>query len=256
VADTLVLCYHGVSDRWPAAVTPGSLGAQVRYVLARGYRPVTFGEAMRAPGDKTLSVTFDDAYRSVGDRALPVLAALGIPATVFVPTDYVGLARAAWPGTDIWLDTPYADELDVMSWPELEMLRASGWEIGSHTCSHPRLGELEDAPLSHELCASRASIERALGCPCTSLAYPFGDYDDRVVQAAAQAGYRAACTLPVRLRGASVLAWPRIGIYRHDGRAAFRAKVSPVIRGLRATSAWRVIRPDLWRRVLTRSAAP
>jgi peptidoglycan/xylan/chitin deacetylase (PgdA/CDA1 family) len=254
VADTLVLCYHGVSDGWPAAVTPGSLDAQLRYVLARGYRPVTFGEAMLARGDKTLSVTFDDAYRSVGDRALPVLAALGIPATVFVPTDYVGVARAAWPGTDMWLDTLYADELDVMSWPELEMLRTSGWEIGSHTCSHPRLSELDDAALSHELCASRASIERVLGRPCTSLAYPFGDFDDRVAHAAARAGYRAACTLPVRLHDASVLAWPRIGIYRHDGRAAFRAKVSPVVRGLRSTSAWRIIRPDLWRRVLTRSA--
>jgi peptidoglycan/xylan/chitin deacetylase (PgdA/CDA1 family) len=252
VADTLVICYHGVSQRWPAAVTHSRLRAQLAYLVGRGYRPVTFGEAMRAPGGKTLSVTFDDGYRSVLERALPVLTTLGIPGTVFVPTDYVGVAPAAWPGTDIWLETAYREELAVMSWRELTLLAAAGWEIGSHTCSHPHLSRLDDAALAHELADSRACIERELGCSCTSLAYPFGDWDDRVLRAAARAGYQAACTLPMRLSAASPLSWPRIGIYRHDGSAAFRAKVSPTVRRLRSTSAWRVIRPDVWRRVVTR----
>lgn len=249
-----MICYHGVSDRWPAAVSPDRLRAQLAYLLGRGYRPVTFGQAMLAPGAKSLAVTFDDGYRSVRERAVPILGELGIRGTVFVPTDYVGQAPAAWPGTDIWLGTAYRGELAVMSWRELALLAAAGWEIGSHTCSHPRLSLLDDAALARELAHSRACIERELGCSCTSLAYPFGDWDDRVVRAAAQAGYGAACTLPVRLSAGSPLCWPRIGIYRHDGPALFRAKVSPVVRRLRGTSAWRIIRPDVWRRVVTRSA--
>jgi peptidoglycan/xylan/chitin deacetylase (PgdA/CDA1 family) len=248
VRDPLVLCYHGVSERWPAAVSPGALQSQVAHLLTRGYRGVIFGEAMRAPAPTALAVTFDDGYRSLVDRALPVLRALGVPATVFVPTDYVGVAPAAWPGTDVWLRTPYESELAVMSWDELGRLADAGWEIGSHTCSHPRLTDLSDAAVAHELRDSRARIEDELGRACSSLAYPFGDWDDRVARAAAAAGYRAACTLPAALHPASALAWPRIGIYRHDGSATFRLKVSRSVRRLRSTRAWVMARPQRWRR--------
>jgi peptidoglycan/xylan/chitin deacetylase (PgdA/CDA1 family) len=248
VNDPLVLCYHGISERWPAAIDPDALRAQIRHLLARGYRGVTFDEAMRSPAPSTLAVTFDDAYRSLATAAAPVLRTLGVPATVFVPTDYVGTAPAAWPGTDVWLGTAYEDELAVMSWSELDRLAETGWEIGSHTCSHPRLTTLNDAALAHELRRSRALIEAELGRPCASLAYPYGDWDERVVGAAAAAGYRAACTLPAGLHRASALAWPRIGIYRHDGATAFRLKVSPIVRRLRATRAWALARPELWRR--------
>jgi peptidoglycan/xylan/chitin deacetylase (PgdA/CDA1 family) len=39
------------------------------------------------------AITFDDGYRDVATYAHPVLAALGLPATVFVPTGYVGATR-------------------------------------------------------------------------------------------------------------------------------------------------------------------
>jgi peptidoglycan/xylan/chitin deacetylase (PgdA/CDA1 family) len=248
VKETLVLCYHGISDTWPAAVAPDRLRAQLQPFVARGFRCVTFREVVRTRAPRLLSVTFDDGYRSVIERARPVMDALGMVGTVFVPTDFVGVAGAAWPGTDQWLGTEYEDELSVMSWDELGRLAAGGWEIGSHTCSHPHLTELDGTALAYELRTSRELIEGELGCSCTSLAYPFGDWDERVARAAADAGYRAACTLPATLHRATPLAWPRIGIYRHDGAGAFRLKVSPAMRRLRATPIWPVARPGRWRR--------
>jgi peptidoglycan/xylan/chitin deacetylase (PgdA/CDA1 family) len=253
VKDLLVLCYHGVSERWPGAVAPDQLRAQLAHLLARGYRARTFGEAMQAPSPGVVSVTFDDGYRSVLAGAFPVLQALGVPATVFVPTGFVGAAPAAWPGTDVWLGTEYEDELAVMSWEDLGRLAAAGWEIGSHTCTHPRLTELDDAALAHELRASRELIEVELGCACSALAYPFGDWDERVARAAVEAGYRAACTLPASMHAASPLAWPRVGIYRRDGPGMFRLKVSPAIRRLRATRIWPLAHPERWRRSERRS---
>jgi len=40
VSDILVLCYHAISDRWPAdlAVTPAQLERQLGYLVGRGYR--------------------------------------------------------------------------------------------------------------------------------------------------------------------------------------------------------------------------
>ena len=71
----LVLTYHAVSEKWPAAlsVIPDRLEWQLRTLLDRGYRGATFSEAVSAPpAPRTLAVTFDDAYRSVLRLAFPI----------------------------------------------------------------------------------------------------------------------------------------------------------------------------------------
>ena len=60
-------------------------------LVRRGYHGATFERAVTAPpSSRTLAVTFDDGYRSVLTHARPILERLGLPATVFVPTDFVG----------------------------------------------------------------------------------------------------------------------------------------------------------------------
>ena len=126
-----------------------------------------------------------------------------------------------------------------MSWEELEQLAEAGWEIGSHTHSHPRLPTLDDDALTDELVGSRQEIERRLARPCPSLAYPYGDHDARVVEAARLAGYESAGTLPARLkRPTGPLDWPRIVVVRADDARRFRLKISPLARKARTTPAW------------------
>ena len=112
----------------------------------RGFRGVTFHEAvLRPPSAKTLAITFDDAYRSVIELAFPILSRAGFSATVFAPTDFVGIEEP-WPGRASTTGArPAREELVPMSWEELEHLAQAGWEIGSHTRSHPRLPTLDDA---------------------------------------------------------------------------------------------------------------
>ena len=189
-----------------------------------------------APG-KQLVVTFDDAYRSVIERGLPILERLGLPGTVFVPTDYAGTDQPmAWPGVDRWLGGPHERELLPMNWDELRRLDAAGWEIGSHTCSHPWLTTIADAELERELRESHARCSAEIGKPCRSLAYPYGGHDDRVVAATRSAGYTAACTVPELLRIPDALRYPRIGLYNNETDLSFRAKVSPAVRSLRRSS--------------------
>ena len=97
MSESLVLCYHALSDDWPAAlaVRPAEFERQIDLLLERGYRGVTFSQAVAAGAPaKALAITFDDAWASVLERARPVLAARGVPATVFVPTDYPDRADA------------------------------------------------------------------------------------------------------------------------------------------------------------------
>jgi peptidoglycan/xylan/chitin deacetylase (PgdA/CDA1 family) len=237
VSRRITLCYHAVSERWPAAlsVTPARLSDQISLLLARGYRGTTFTELVESTSTEPLmAITFDDAFRSVAELGVPVLERLGVPATMFVPTYFPGRDALAWPGIVQWLTGPFADEMQPLSWDEVRGLADSGWEIGSHTVSHPRLPSLDDEQLDLEMRRSKLACEEQLGRPCTSIAYPYGDYDDRVVVAAQAAGYTAAATLtdllpwpPARLR------WPRVGVYHLDHAMRFRLKVSPRVRRLR-----------------------
>jgi peptidoglycan/xylan/chitin deacetylase (PgdA/CDA1 family) len=242
VPDVIVLCYHALSPTWEAdlSTTPGRFERQIALLSARGYRGATFTQAVSSQRrGRIAAITFDDAYRSVLELARPILDSFGLPATVFAPTDLVGSqAPLRWPGIEAWHGGPHERELMPMSWAELGALADAGWEIGSHSGSHPHLTQLDDAALEDELTRSKGACEHHLGASCSSLAYPYGDVDARVVAAAARAGYRAAAALPRRLRSRDVLEWPRIGVYRKDDDRRFRLKVSPALRRLRGSAAW------------------
>jgi peptidoglycan/xylan/chitin deacetylase (PgdA/CDA1 family) len=242
VTDALVLCYHALSPTWEAdlSTTPERFERQLALLAGRGYRGVTFSEAVRTDGrGRIVAITFDDAYRSVLELARPILARFGFPASVFAPTDGVeATGPLSWPGIDQWLGGPHERELVPMSWAELGSLAEAGWEIGSHTATHPHLTQLDDDTLRDELTRSKAACERRLGSPCGSLAYPYGDVDARVVAATAAAGYETAAALPQRLDSRAPLDWPRVGVYRGDDERRFRLKVSPVVRRLRRSSLW------------------
>jgi peptidoglycan/xylan/chitin deacetylase (PgdA/CDA1 family) len=243
VSDVLVLGYHGVSVSWTSdiSVTPAELERQLASLVRRGYRGAGFHEATRnPPARRTLVVSFDDAYRSVLELALPILERLGLPGTVFVPTRFAsGGQLASWPGVDVYLDGPDANELAVMSWAELAGLRERGWEIGSHTRSHPHLTQLGDDELRDELAGSREDCEHGLGVRCHSVAFPYGDTDARVIAASAAAGYGAAAGLPrfTRVHRQDVMNWPRVGVFYGDGPMRFLLRVSPTSRRLRALAA-------------------
>ena len=232
--DLLVLCYHGISGTWPedTSVAPQDFERQLTALVRRGYGGVTLSEALaRSAEGRRLVVSFDDANRSVAELAAPVMDSLGLPGTVFVPTDYPGSGRPmGWDGFDPWLGTEHEDELACMSWDELRELTGRGWEVGSHTCSHPRLSELDDAEIERELVESRAVCERELGVPCRTMAYPYSDYDERVVAATDRAGYDFAVTVPRGPAPAFPLEWPRVGVYR--GNSARRVLVRARLRRL------------------------
>jgi peptidoglycan/xylan/chitin deacetylase (PgdA/CDA1 family) len=235
----LVLCYHALSEAWeaPLSVTPRQFERQVATLTRLRFRGITFTEAVAGRfASRTVAITFDDAYRSVLELAEPILAHHGMPATVFVPTAFPSqTVPMAWAGIDHWRGTRHAQELRCLTWDELTGLHERGWEIGSHTETHPRLTEVDDDRLDHEARASRAACEEAIGARCRTLAYPYGDHDDRVIAATRAAGYDAAAALPSPLTDASnPFSYPRIGIYNGDGAARFALKISPIVRRLRA----------------------
>lgn len=222
----LVLCYHAVSDSWPdeLAVPSRLLEEHITGLLRRGYRGVSAADAV-AGRPRSLHVTFDDAYKNVTE-GLAVLERLRVPATVFACS---GFAEDGRP-----LDVPelavearsYPSEMVTMSWEELRGLADRGVEIGSHTITHPHLTRLTDRELREELEDSRTRIEDELGRPCTLLAYPYGENDDRVREGARRAGYAAAFALRETFSPPDTFALPRVDLYRKDTPLRARLKTT------------------------------
>jgi peptidoglycan/xylan/chitin deacetylase (PgdA/CDA1 family) len=250
----VVLCYHAISTSWssPLSVTPGKLGAQVRFLLRRGYEARTLARAMDEPArGKAFVITFDDAYRSVREQALPVLAELGVPASLFVATEIVdrrGLMTEMIPIPKAWVGP--TEDMRAMSWDEVRSLAAAGWEVGSHTCSHPFLTEVDGERLRLELERSKEICESQLQAPCISFAYPFGAYDDLAMEAVGRAGYRQAVTLEQHvldpLHGRGRLDVPREGIYPSTTWPKFLLNTSRPIRRLRCSAPFSVAARRLW----------
>jgi len=192
-----VLCYHRVGGTLELGVTRLGRRAFVRHVanLARqGWETLSLEEALRRErdgtvGPKMLLVTFDDGYASLERCALPALREAGLRATLFVVTDFVG-------GANDW-DLPYAGRQRLLDWDALERWHARGFDVGSHTATHPRLDWLSDEAALEELARSRETLVRRLG-PAAGLgvAYPFGRADARIRSLAARAGYTIGFGLP------------------------------------------------------------
>jgi peptidoglycan/xylan/chitin deacetylase (PgdA/CDA1 family) len=225
----LILCYHAVSDAWedPLATPVAAFESQLRRLLERGFRGATAAAVLERPKDaRALHVTFDDAFASVAN-AVPILATLGVPATVFVCSDFAGSGRPLL--VPELQQVAQVDELATLPWDELRSLaRADVIEIGSHSASHSHLTQLTDDELRRELCESKAAIEDNLGRPCAHLAYPYGQHDERVRAAARAAGYFAGFAAPGTSTVVDSFQVPRTGFWRHESpfRQAMKTRLA------------------------------
>jgi peptidoglycan/xylan/chitin deacetylase (PgdA/CDA1 family)/predicted ATP-grasp superfamily ATP-dependent carboligase len=238
-----VLAYHSITDAWndSLAVHPTGFEGQIRALAKRGYRGVTFGEAARAEGDvgePLVAITFDDAFATVRS-ARKILDGVGWPATVFVPTVAVDTgAPMRWLVRDRWRADDDA-HLAALTWEDLVELRDAGWEVGSHSRTHPLLSALDDEAAYEELRGSRAEIEERLGS-CSSISYPWGEVDDRIIALARRAGYANGSGL-IGGRDGDPFAVPRFAIGAGDGTIAYALKTSAAVWRYRGTLPWRAL---------------
>lgn len=86
-----------------------------------------------------------------------------------------------------------------LTWTEVQEMEASGWvSFGAHTMHHPILTCLTDpAEVQYEVTECRTVLERQLGHPVRTFAYPFGGHEhigENGSRAVKQAGYTWALT--------------------------------------------------------------
>ncbi|HTU21997.1 MAG TPA: polysaccharide deacetylase family protein [Gemmataceae bacterium] len=173
-----ILVLHRVTDEIPAdGLTIGC--ARFRdlcRILAQHFHVVPLGEIFRLARSghplprRTVAITFDDCYRDNLDAA-HVLAEHGLPATFFIPTAFVGTDHVfPWDRS--------LQRMPNLAWEDVRHMQQLGFEIGSHTVTHPDMGTISTEQVWHELVESKAVLEDRLGSPVRWLAYPFGGLDN------------------------------------------------------------------------------
>ena len=79
----------------------------------------------------------------------------------------------------------------MLTWKELNEISKYNVSFGSHTHSHSTLNDLSDDMLYEELSKSRKMImDNIHGSECLSLAFPNGQYNEKVVEQAKICGYK------------------------------------------------------------------
>jgi peptidoglycan/xylan/chitin deacetylase (PgdA/CDA1 family) len=192
----VILGYHGIAtvprkdDLFLLQLSPERFRIGIEMMLAAGFRFVTVAELARLaaggpPPPGLAAVSFDDGMRNVLTAGMPILTELGIPATVYVPSAWLG-------GTSPWI-SPGASG-DILSEAELKQLAAAGWEIGAHTVTHADLSTLDYERCREEIDGSIAALQNVLSMSVETFAYPFGRYGIAAIEAVRDSGLLAAVT--------------------------------------------------------------
>jgi peptidoglycan/xylan/chitin deacetylase (PgdA/CDA1 family) len=207
-----ILMYH-VIDSAPAStplpelwVPRREFASEVDDLAARGYHAVTLRQVWdawhhggRLP-TKPIVFSFDDGYSSQETNAMPVLRA------------------HHWAGV---LNLEVATLHTTMRPAQVRALIRAGWEVDSHTMTHPDLRTVQGAALRYEVAGARRWIHRTFGVPASFFCYPAGDYDAHVIAAVKAAGYLAATTVKAGIAAPDEPPYelPRIRVNAGEGAA-------------------------------------
>lgn len=217
-----ILVYHRfgpvVAD--PMTVRTAGFENQLNEIRKLKLRVTPLPELLRNPSTGMMSITADDGHHSVYSEMWPIIERARLPVTLFIYPSAISNANYA------------------MTWTQLREMAQSGLVgIGSHTFWHPNFGHekkrlLPDAYRQFvrlQLGRSKQVLEQQLSLPITLLAWPFGIYDEELIHAAEDAGYKAGFTIVRRLATSAdhPMALPRFLMTDLDVGARFERLICP-----------------------------
>lgn len=193
-ATVAILGYHDVRERGgsPMLIAGSKFREQMQAIKDSNIPVISFSDVIAwKRGEKnvpqeSIVITFDDGWEGVYENAYPVLKEFGFPFTVYLYKKYVNIGGRS------------------MSWDQIREMMQHGCEVGSHSVSHENLkkkprGVKTDADYQQwvlaELKDSRDFLEQNLKIKVTSFAYPYGIFDDEVMNTALQIGYESLVTV-------------------------------------------------------------
>lgn len=183
-----ILIYHyveyvkdkGDKIRISLNIEPWAFDEQVKTLKDAGYTFITpnqitqyFGNKINLP-EKPVILTFDDGYRDFYTDVFPILKKYNVKAVAYIV-----------PG---FLDKPN----NLTHWQLKEIAKSDLVEIAAHTVNHAYLKGLPEKRVRFEIEESKKMLEKELGIPVVSFAYPYGVFDLQAIEEVKKAGFKNA----------------------------------------------------------------
>lgn len=188
-----ILLYHYISvnpnkadiPRNGLSTPPDVLDRQLALLSSSGFTTISLDEMAAAFSgqftmpQKPVVLSFDDGYVDFYTNAVPILRKYNMKAVAFIPTGLIGGGA-------------------YMTWAQIEELSKSPNVIfGAHTVHHAFLSKSSPAVIAAEVVESKKVLEKHVGYKVNWFAYPYGAFNELVVNEVKQAGFiGAATTLP------------------------------------------------------------
>ena len=177
-----ILLYHRIdvsSTESQFYVSPEKFEEQMKLLHDWGYTTITtellvqaINEGVELP-QRPIILTFDDGHLNNYTVAYPIMKQYGFSGILYIVGEYMGVP-------------------DYINATQLREMAQDGWEVGSHSMNHLDLTALDREQQQYEIAGSREFLEVGLGVPIQTFAYPFGNYDQTVINLTYSAGYVAA----------------------------------------------------------------
>ncbi len=221
--DVPILLYHRfgpvVADGM--TVTTAVFESQLRYLRDNGYSVIPLRQLVDyylrkgpRPLPKSVVIVADDGHESVFQYMLPLVREYHVPVTLFIYPSVISNASYA------------------MTWDQLKELKKTGlFDFESHTYWHPNFKKDEkkmpraeyEKSVFMQLNKSKTVLEKELGVHIDMLAWPFGIYNEYLMEKAKEAGYVAAFTIEAHhaAEGDQLMKLPRFLLVNADKGKVF-----------------------------------
>ena len=222
--------YHSISEhvgnekhnKW--RVKPQDFEKQMNWFYKNNWKSFTISELSKLDEipEKSFVITFDDGYEDNYLNAFPILKKYNFKATIYLVPNQK---------TNYWEEKNTSVLSNLLNEKQILEMQNSGLiEFGSHTLSHVNLSTINDEQLLNELKKSKEEVEKITNQECEAFAYPYGKFDDKIVQAVKNVGYKNATVVKRGLfeQNDDIFTIKRVGILGTESFVDFLLKVSRV----------------------------
>ncbi|KIM04178.1 MAG: polysaccharide deacetylase [Sulfurovum sp. FS06-10] len=192
---TRILMYHSISEhvhvekhnKW--RVKPNDFEKQLKWFSQNGWTSYTVSElcSLESIPQKSFAITFDDGYEDNYTHAFPLLKRFNFKATIYLVPNQT---------SNHWEALPKESLSSLLTQDQIQTMQKSGLiEFGAHTLTHKNLLHVKEPLLSQEILKAKEAVEALTHTACQAFAYPYGKYNETIIETVKNAGYNNAVTV-------------------------------------------------------------
>ena len=170
-----IISYHSINnENCPISLSLNEFEKQLIFFKKNNFHSIHFNEIQNTSSKKFI-ITFDDGYKDLITNALPLLKKYNFKATCLIISNLIG-KRNIW---DEYKEN--IKDKELMNLSDINYWLKNGMKIGSHSKNHKKLIKLDEKEKIDEIINSKNELESLTGSAIDSFCYPYGLYNENIV---------------------------------------------------------------------------